>query len=577
MVSPLLPTLLGAASLVRFGFGVFLTQRPVSFVLLTSLLQLVLLLVWAVYVAPQLSPLRKLPLASQGPWWSTFLLEPGPEDLERFMNETANDGLIRYFGVFHGERLLITKTQGTKEMLLLQAYNYDKLPLVTKLIGQITGDGLLIAPQDEHKVRRSLRDIGPYPLTRAIQRQRKSLLPAFKYKYIKDLFPRFWFYTTRLVSALEKEVEGSTGVVDVEGWMMRATLDVVAATGFGVDVNAIAKPDSDLARVLPLSNSTSAKATSYRLLAFLLPYWLYVRLPLARRYEIDNIVKALNDATLPLIQSRRKALAGKQILDPDADDDKSLSESKTATDRDVISTLLRFKEPLTDKELMAQSATILAAGQDTTSVATTWALYLLAHHPQVQSILRSEIQNHLPSPDSQDETVDAPLIESLPYLAAVCNETLRLFPPAPILRRHVVKPDTVVLGEHLPLGTVMMTSIWGTHRMRSVWGPDAKEFKPERFLQYDGDGKMKFDPHAGFKGEEATYRYLPFGAGPRSCIGERYARGEFATLVAGLVGRFEWSVLDPDKKMGEDVKMNFGIVSKPDGGLLLRARTVDGW
>ncbi|EXJ59060.1 hypothetical protein A1O7_06491 [Cladophialophora yegresii CBS 114405] len=565
MVSPLLPTLLGAASLVRFGFGLFLKHSPVSFVLLTALLQLVLLLLWAVYVAPRLSPLRKLPLASQGPWWSTFLLEPTPEDLERFMNETANSGLIRYFGVFHGERLLVTKSQGTKEMMLLQAYNYDKLPLATKLIGQVTGRGLLVAAQDEHK------------------RQRKALLPAFKYKYIKDLFPRFWSYTAKLVAALEKEVdlvgEGSTAVVDVEGWMMRATLDVVAGTGFGLEVNAIAKPDSDLARLLPLSNSTSPKATCYRLLAFLLPYWLYVRLPLARRYELDLIVKALNDATGPLIRSRRKALAGKQILDRDAadDDDKAASESQTATETDVVSTLLRFKEPLTDKELMAQAATILAAGQDTTSVATTWALYLLAHHPHIQSTLRSEVHNHLPSPDAQDETVDAPLIESLPYLAAVCNETLRLFPPAPVLRRHVVKPGTVVLGEYIPVGTVVMTSIWGTHRMKSVWGSDAGEFKPERFLQSDGDGKVKFDPHAGFKGEEAVYRYLPFGAGPRSCIGERYARGEFAALVAGLIGRFEWSVLDPGQKMQEDVKMNFGIVSKPEGGLLLRTRKVDSW
>ncbi|ETI21976.1 hypothetical protein G647_06046 [Cladophialophora carrionii CBS 160.54] len=509
MVSPLLPTLLGTGSLVRFGLGLVLKQSPVSFVLLTALLQSVLLLLWAVYVAPQPSPLRKLPLASQGPWWSTFLLEPATDDLERFMNETANNGLIRYFGVFHGERLLITKSQGTKEMMLLRAYNYDKLPLVTKLIGQVTGQGLLVTAQDEHK------------------RQRKSLLPAFKYKYIKDLFPRFWFYTTEFVAALEKEIdrvgEGSTAVVDVEGWMMRATLDVVAGTGFGVEVNAIAKPDSDLAEAVATVEFHESEGNN--LSAF--------GLPLA-------------------------ALAGKQILDPDADDDKSRFESQTATETDVVSTLLRFKEPLTDKELMAQSATILAAGQDTTSVATTWALYLLAHHPHVQSTLRSEVHKHLPSPDMQDETVDAPLIESLPYLAAVCNETLRLFPQAPVLRRHVVKSGTVVLGEPIPVGTVVMTSIWGTHRMKSVWGPDAGEFKPECFLQYDGDGKMNFDPHAGFKGEEATYRYLPFA------------------LVSGLIGRFEWSVLDPAKMMQEDIKMNFGIVSKPEAGLRLRTRRVDG-
>ncbi|KIX95600.1 uncharacterized protein Z520_08720 [Fonsecaea multimorphosa CBS 102226] len=562
-MSPLLPTLLGGASFVRFVFGISFGRKPFVFLWLTVLLQPVFLLLWVVYVAPRLSPLRRLPLASQGPWWKTFLIEPGPEDLERFMNETRNDGLIRYFGVFHGERLLITKSQGTKQMMLLQAYNYDKIPIVTKLIGQLTGLGLLVAAQDEHK------------------RQRKSLLPAFKYKYIKNLFPRFWMHTRQLVASLEKEIDqagqDSAAVVNVESWMMRATLDIIAATGFGVEINAIQNPESDLARLLPLSNSTSREATFYRLLAFLLPYWLYVRLPMARRCEIDQIVKALDDATLPMIQSRRKALVGQKSVDPDAQEEKSGSDPQEFADTDIISNLLQFKEPFTDKELMAQSATILAAGQDTTSVATTWALYLLAHNPQVQSTLRVEVQTRLPSPSSTDETVDAPLIESLPYLAAVCNETLRLFPPAPILRRHVVKPGTVVLDQQLPIGTVVMTSIWGTHRTKSIWGPDAKEFKPERFLQYGEDGKMHFDPHAGFQGEDATYCYLPFGAGPRSCIGERYARGEFATLLAGLVGRFEWSLVNPDKKMGEDLKVNFGIVSKPEGGLWLRARKVDGW
>ncbi|EXJ68057.1 uncharacterized protein A1O5_08672 [Cladophialophora psammophila CBS 110553] len=549
MVSPTLPTLLGGAFIVRVGLGISFKQNPFTFLWLAVLLQLLSLLVWVVYVAPRISRLRKLPLASQGPWWKTFLVEPGPEDLEQFMNEIPNDGFIRYFG--------------TKEMMLLQAYNYNKIPIATKLIGQITGLGLLVAAQDGHK------------------RQRKSLLPAFKYKYIKNLFPRSWMHTAQSVSSLDKEIDqagpGSSAVVNVESWMMCATLDIVAATGFGVEIKAIENPEGDLARLLPLSSSTSPEATFFRLLAFLMPYWLYVRLPMARRYEIDRIVKALDDATLPMIRSRRKALAGRESLDPDSEEEKSASDPQKFADTDIISTLLQFKEPFTDKELVAQSATILAAGQDTTSVAVTWALYLLAHNPQVQSALRVEIQTHLPSPSSSEESVDAPLIESLPYLAAVCNETLRLFPPAPVLRRHAVKPETVVLHQPLPVGTMLITSIWGTHRTRNIWGRDAKEFKPERFLQYGEDGKMKLDPHAAFQGEDATYRYLPFGAGPRSCIGERYARGECATLLAGLVGRFEWSLVNPDKKMGEDIKMNFGIVSKPEGGLMLRAQKVDGW
>ncbi|EXJ81998.1 hypothetical protein A1O1_08066 [Capronia coronata CBS 617.96] len=558
-----LTTLLGAVSIVRYALGIYFTQTPATFICLAAFLHLFLLLVCLIWLSPRLSPLRKLPLAAQGPWWKTFLLEPLPVDLERFINETPNDGLIRYFGVFHGERLLITKPQGVKEMTLLHAYNFNKVAVAKKLIGHITGRGLVVVDQEEHK------------------RQRKSLNPAFKFKYIKNLFPRFWYHTTQLVNSLEKDLHkdgnlSSFATIDVDRWMMRATLDIIAATGFGVNVNAIQNPDGELARATPLANSTDPRASFFRLLAFLLPQWLYFRMPMARRYEIDRINKALNDAVLPLIKSRRAAVAEKQTLLVSADVEKSPSKIEEFAETDVISTLLRFPQPLSDTELVAQSATLLAAGQDTTSVATTWALYLLARHPQVQSILRAEIHGHLPAPDS-DEPVDAALIESLPYLAAVSNETLRLYPPAPIIRREVVKPGTVILGQLLPIGTIVAASVWGTHRAKAVWGADVKDFRPDRFLQYGQDGKMRFDAHGSLHGEEAAYSFIPFGAGVRSCIGERFARGEFATLLAGLIGTFEWALVDQPPDTAEDIKLNFGIVTKPQGGLSLRVRKADGW
>ncbi|KIV78858.1 hypothetical protein PV11_06467 [Exophiala sideris] len=559
-------TLMGAACVAHFGLQYNFLYQPAIFLTLTLSIQLVLLTWWLAYLAPRLSPLRRFPLASQGPWWKTFLLEPTPTDLQRFMDETPNDGLIRYFGVFHGERLLLTKPQATKDIMLLQPYNYNKIPVSKKLIGQLTGRGLLVVDQDEHK------------------RQRKSLNPAFKFKYIKNLFPRFWFHATQLVQSLEKEIDmtnrersAKLPMVDVDGWMMRATLDIMAATGFGVKVNAIQAPDSALAKLIPLSNSTSPQASFYRLLGFLLPEWVYLRVPIARRYELDQVVKALRDATMPLIQSKKAEFSKQKSLDPEAEDGDNKSTSRDFAETDVIATLLRFPQQLSDKELLAQSMSILLAGQDTTSVATTWALYLMAHHPQIQSRLRQEVRTSLPSPARTDGSVDASLVESLPYLAAICSETLRLFPPAPILRREVVKAGTTILDEHIPVGTQVITSIWGTHRTRHIWGPDVLAFKPERFLRYTEDGKAKFDSHGGLQGEAATYCLLPFGAGVRSCIGERFARGEFAILLAALVGNFEWTLIDPKAKFGEDVKVNFGLLLKPDGGLFLHASKVEGW
>jgi len=399
---------------------------------------------------------------------------------------------------------------------------------------------------------------------------------------VKDLFPKFWFHTTKLVESLTEVIDNDGGKpsdgapVDVDRWLMRATLDIIAAAGFGVNVNAIKAPENDLAKTLPLINATNPQANFFRLLAFFVPQWLYFRLPMARRYEVDRIKKVMADATIPIISSRRAALSEKDTIDPDSEGELSGSNAQIFADTDIISTLLRFPQSFTDEELLDQSATILAAGQDTTSIALTWALYLLAHHPEIQAALRIEIQNHLPSPSS-DESVNAQLIESLPCLAAVCSEVLRLYPPATLIRRRVVKPGTFILGHHMPVGTMLITSVWGTHRLQSVWGPDVKEFKPERFIQYGEDGKMKFDAYGGLKGELAMYTFMPFGAGVRSCIGERFARGEFATLLAGLVGRFEWSPTIPNAKIGEDITINFGIIIKPQGGLSLRAKRLEGW
>ncbi|KAK5235586.1 hypothetical protein LTR47_003059 [Exophiala xenobiotica] len=562
MAYTFLTTLLGAALVVKFVLGYSFIHQPL--ILLSSALpvQLILAALWVIWLAPKVSPLRTFPLAPQGPWWKTFLLEPQPYDLERYMRSTPNNGLIRYFGVLHGERLLITKPQGTKDMLLLQPYNFNKLALTNKLIGHFTGRGIVVVDQDEHK------------------RQRKSMAPAFKFKHIKNLFPKFWFHATRLVHALENHADRTTEKsamgcrIDVDNWLMRTTLDVVASAGFGINVNATQAPDNELARLLPLVMTTSSRANFYRLLGFLLPEWLYFRLPMERRFEIDRVKKALHNVTMPLIQARKVAISHQETHDPEAGHDKNGGDF---ADTDVIATLLRLPHPPSDEELLAQSATIMVAGQDTTSVATTWALYLLAHHTNIQATLRHEVQTHLPSPDSKTESVDAPLVESLPYLAAVCSETLRLFPPAPILRRQVTKPGTTILGEHIPVGTKVATSIWGTHHSESIWGPDADQFKPERFLRQAENGKSKFDPHGGLQGEAATYSFLPFGAGVRSCIGERFARAEFAILLAVLVGKFDWTLTNPKAKLGDDVVLNFGLVTKPQGGLSLMARRIEGW
>ena len=118
-------------------------------------------------------------------------------------------------------------------------------------------------------------------------------------------------------------------------------------------------------------------------------------------------------------------------------------------------------------------------------------------------------------------------------------------------------------------------SQWAIQRAKYLWGDDVLAFRPERFLKMDeATGKEKFDVTGGLKGDAAVYGNMPFGAGFRSCIGERFARAEFAALLAVLVGRLEWV---PAADTPAEVEAQWGIVTKPAHSLNVQARRVEGW
>lgn len=146
------------------------------------------------------------------------------------------------------------------------------------------------------------------------------------------------------------------------------------------------------------------------------------------------------------------------------------------------------------------------------------------------------------------------------YLSAVCREVLRLFPPVGVTIRVAVR-DTLICGQHIPQGTVVMIPPWAVNANTELWGPDATDFRPERWQR-----NVKNAPFSEPKG--TNYNFLTFLHGPRSCIGQTFAMGEFACLLAAWVNAFETELQDP----------NFipiikgGITAKPNGGLHVRVK-----
>lgn len=194
---------------------------------------------------------------------------------------------------------------------------------------------------------------------------------------------------------------------------------------------------------------------------------------------------------------------------------------------------------------------MLIGSHETTASAITWACYLLSKHPDYQTQLRAEIA-------SVDLDADlAGTLESLPLLNGIINETLRLYPTVPLTMRQAIR-DTSIGDQAIPAGTVMILSTWLMNRSPEVWGSEAGEFKPERWVT---DGRPNANGGAG-----SNYEFLTFLHGPRSCIGQGFARAELRCLLAAMVRGFTWELA-----MSEERIVPRGVITiKPSEGMHLK-------
>ena len=389
-----------------------------------------------------------------------------------------------------------------------------------------------------------------------IQMQRKNLAPAFAYRHIKDLYPVFWEKSRKLVEALlsvaQKEgklcvdkIEDAP-VVEIGGWGSRAALDIIGVAGMGKDFDAIEDPNTELNATYRNVFQPSRQQQIMGLLGLFLPQWFLRALPVEHNNNVIEACEVIKKVCRQLIRHKQEKLDRKE----------------KRIDVDILSVALE-SGGFSEEGLVNQMMTFLAAGHETTAASLIWAIYLLCKHPEAQSRLREEIRSNLPSIRDGNVNVTSEDLDKLAYLHAVCNETLRLYAPVPITIREPARA-TSILGHYVPAGTKIMLSMWAVNNSTELWGPDAAEFKPERWL---GPGR------ANTGGAASNYAFLTFLHGPRSCIGQSFAKAEFACLLAALVGRFEWALEDEDKKL--DIKG--GVTARPAGGLNVRMRPLEGW
>jgi cytochrome P450 len=328
--------------------------------------------------------------------------------------------------------------------------------------------------------------------------------------------------------------------------LLTKTRDIIGIAGLGREFNALRNSDDELIRNYEEILEPTLEKVVYFTSQIVGPAELIKKLPWHVNKRFHATTGALKRICNQLVREKKEAV-------------KMHAEDHL----DILSILIKSNN-FSDHQLVDQMLTFLAAGHETTSSAFTWATYLLATHPEVQKRLRTEVRDALPTNPGPDVDL-ATLLESLPVLNAVCNETLRLYPTVPITVREACRP-TQIMDQYIPKGTQVLLSPWAINRSPHLWGADASDFVPDRWINMDNTPNNN-------GGAPSNYALLTFLHGPRSCIGGSFAKAELRCLVAAFVAAFQIEYARP-----EIPAVPAGVITtKPRDGMELRLTPLAPW
>lgn len=322
--------------------------------------------------------------------------------------------------------------------------------------------------------------------------------------------------------------------------MLIVSRDIIGVAGLGRELGALGDSNHELVRHYEKLLEPTLEMVIYFALQVMGPAKLIRKIPLAINKTFHKTTSELRRITTELVQ-----------------DKKTVTKTHIDESTDILSILIKSGD-FSERELVDQMLTFLAAGHETTSSAFTWSTYLLAKHPDIQKQLREELKTALPSGLASSDVDLATILESLPMLNGVCNEVSRLYPTVPMTIRQACRP-TKIMDTYVPKGTEVIISPWAVNRSPHLWGPQASEFLPERWISADGTPNNN-------GGAPSNYAFLTFLHGPRSCIGASFAKAELRCLVAAFVMAFHIEYAHPGKEA-----IPAGVVTtKPRDGMDLK-------
>ncbi len=266
--------------------------------------------------------------------------------------------------------------------------------------------------------------------------------------------------------------------------------------------------------------------------------------------------------------SRVKAF-GKMLVQNAVHSRLNKSESKSdPTFGNISGSLINsFLDSIDDHQMVADAAlNYLSAGRDTTAQALTWVFYLLMRNPSKMQAVRNEVEQVARAVTNGQSISNglarfdtAALRPSvLPYVTAVFYEALRFYPPVPFELKQCEQATTLPDGTFLPKNAILLWCTWAMNRSKLIWGDDAKEFQPERWLE---NGSLI---------SKTAFEYPVFNGGPRTCLGKKMAELVAVQVIATMILRFDFELLDDKERVSKN-----SLTLPMEGGLPCRVKPRD--
>uniref|UniRef100_A0A131XYE7 Putative p450 n=1 Tax=Ixodes ricinus TaxID=34613 RepID=A0A131XYE7_IXORI len=360
------------------------------------------------------------------------------------------------------------------------------------------------------------------------KKRRRMLTPAFHFRILDDFVHTINEHSRKMVAKISKLRQESEWL-DVVPLSTSCTLGVLLETVMGVSASQEKECCEDYVKAINvLTDEISVRIQS----PWLYPDFTFYRTDHGRRYKEG--VAAVHAFSTKIIQKRRREMLDeRKEASTTAPAEPGPPKKRLLTFLDILlNHSLDVDESFADEDIGEEVDTFMFAGHDTTAMAIAWNCYLIALHPDVQKKVQEELDMVLGELKTEDISTEN--LKELKYLECVVKESQRLCPSVPVIGRTVTKP--FMLGNHvLPEGTSVEVFIYGLHRDPEVF-PDPEVFDPDRFLLENCSSRHPF-------------AFIPFSAGSRNCIGQRFGSMEVKITIAHIFKNFHVKPFDQRDKL----------------------------